>query len=78
VFPDNPNAVTLGTSLTGVAQIIGVLLAPVLGQKLSLKTIIVWGTGACTIFMSFVALFSELIDQPILVLVFILLFLMSF
>lgn len=78
VFPTNPNAVTIGTSLTGLAQIIGVLIAPFLGQKFALKTILVWGTGACAIFMAFVALFSELIDQPNLVLIFILLFLMSF
>ena len=72
------NAVTIGTSLTGVAQIIGVLIAPVVGLKLSLKTILVWGTAACTICMGCVALFSSLIDSPNLVLVFILLFLVFF
>ena len=46
VFPDNPNAVTVGTSLTGVAQILGVLICPIIGQRLPLKTILVWGTAA--------------------------------
>ena len=72
------NAITIGTSLTGIAQVIGVLIAPVVGLKFSLKTILVWGTGACTICMACVALFSSVIDSPNLVLVFILLFLVFF
>lgn len=78
VFSGSANAVTIGTSLTGVAQLLGVLISPVLGQRFSLKTILVWGTAACTVNMALVALFSELIDQPNLVLVFILLFLICF
>ena len=74
---DSDNAVTIGTALTGVSQIIGVLIAPLLGAKLGLKTILVFGSGCCTVCMGLVAIFST-IDQSTLVLVFILLFLIAF
>lgn len=73
------DAATIGTALTGLAQLLGVCVTPLLAKKLSLKTILVMGTGLCTFFMTAVALFSdELLDVPLCVLIFILCFLFCF
>ncbi len=63
--------------MTGVAQILGVLISPCLGTKLALKPILVYGTAICTLCMGLVSLFASL-EIPMLELVFILLFLIAF
>ena len=75
---DSEKGQHIGTALTGLAQIVGVLIAPLLGSKFSLKTILVAGTACCTICMSAVAVFAKLIDKPNVELIFILLFLVCF
>ena len=72
------NAVAYGTALTGFAQIVGVLLSTCLGSRMSLKKILIIGTACCAVCMGMVALFAGPINEPILTLVFILLFLVFF
>lgn len=63
--------------MSGIAQMIGVLISACLGSRFGVKPIIVWGTFICTLCMGMVSLFAAL-DIPMLELVFILFFLVAF
>jgi len=52
---EDAEAVKTGIALTGVTQVLGVFMAPLLGKVLKVKTILVSGAAACTICMGLVA-----------------------
>lgn len=74
---EDADAIKTGIAMTGVTQVIGVFMSPLLGKVLKVKTILVSGAAVCTICMSLVALFSKT-GNNVLELVFISLFLISF
>ena len=59
IFTGN-NSVAIVKSLTGVVQLIGVFLAPVLAKLVSLKTTFLIGHGFAAVLFGLVVLFSEL------------------